>query len=218
MFGRLSGRSSDRFFCNAGNLTGLIRPLSAVAVSLPVLLLFGGASTAAAQSDSINFPNMADPADWLWIAIPLVIALLIAQFRTARLLRAANENNEEILRNAPDAILMVNAEGSIIRANSAAVDLLGYSREELEKIPIETIIPERFQTKHVEYRNLFLAGRLKASKGGRPLIAVSNQRRQRSRSRSNTESDWYGEIRHCHSHCARCNGTYGDTKPIAEGH
>lgn len=171
----------DRGLLRGINPLPTIGLLPAVAIALLGSLFFAWVSPVAAQSTSgtAGFSHLMDQASWLWIAIPLVVGLLVAQSRTVRLLRAANAHNFALVRNASDAILLVDYQGIIVRANNAATSLLGYSREELEKQPIETVLPERYRTRHVEYRNQFLSGRLAAAKGvGRTLQFLTKDGRE----------------------------------------
>ncbi len=53
---------------------------------------------------------------------------------------------------APDAIVAVNREGSVILLNGQAEELFGYRREEIVGKPVEVLIPERFRTRHAGHR------------------------------------------------------------------
>ena len=153
--------------------------LAAAGIVVLDFMLLVSSSPVAAQSNLAAAPHITIHVGWLWAAIPLVVGLLVAQFQTVRLLRAANSHNFELVRNAPDAILLVNSQGNIIRANKAAINLLGYSREELLNQPIEVILPERFRGKHVDYRTQFLAGHRSAAKGvGRSLLFQAKDGRE----------------------------------------
>jgi PAS domain S-box-containing protein len=56
---------------------------------------------------------------------------------------------------APDATLLVNADGYIERLNTQAEKLFGYKREEMLGQPIELLVPERARKIHVEHRREF---------------------------------------------------------------
>src|SRR5262249_11711912 len=66
----------------------------------------------------------------------------------------------------PNAIVMVNAEGSIVLVNSRAEQTFGYSREELVGRPVELLVPERFRAEHPGLRAGFFA-----SPSARPMGA-----------------------------------------------
>lgn len=64
---------------------------------------------------------------------------------------------QSFLEAAPDAIVVVDTDGRIVIANRLAEDLFGYTRDELIGIPIERLVPERYQTRHVTYRAQYSA-------------------------------------------------------------
>jgi PAS domain S-box-containing protein len=55
----------------------------------------------------------------------------------------------------PDAVLVVDAAGRIVRANRAAVELFGYPIEELEALTIEALVPARVRGRHAGDREAF---------------------------------------------------------------
>ena len=63
---------------------------------------------------------------------------------------------EGLFEFAPDAIMIVNHEGRIIRVNKQTERLFGYSRSELIDRPLEILLPERFREIHREHRRKYL--------------------------------------------------------------
>jgi PAS domain S-box-containing protein len=61
------------------------------------------------------------------------------------------------LEAMPDAVVVINREGSIVQINPQAERLFGYRREELLGQVIELLVPERLRGKHVAYRAGYFA-------------------------------------------------------------
>jgi len=68
----------------------------------------------------------------------------------------AEEVFRGLLNVAPDAMIVVNEKGEITLANAMAEQMLGYSREELVGEAMEIVVPERFRSRHREYRAGFV--------------------------------------------------------------
>jgi len=52
----------------------------------------------------------------------------------------------------PDALLVVDAGGRIVRANPAAARLLGYTADELTDLDVDTLVPQAIRGRHADYR------------------------------------------------------------------
>jgi two-component system, LuxR family, sensor kinase FixL len=63
-----------------------------------------------------------------------------------------NANSRALLDAAPDAMIIVDAQGMIAFINSQTEKLFGYTRAELLGEPIEVLIPERFRHSHMAHR------------------------------------------------------------------
>jgi PAS domain S-box-containing protein len=62
-----------------------------------------------------------------------------------------------LLEAAPDAMVIVDARGTIQLVNAQTEALFGYAREELVGQPVEILIPERFHGTHAAHRQGFVA-------------------------------------------------------------
>ena len=71
-----------------------------------------------------------------------------------------------LLEAAPDAMVIIGADGRIALVNGQAERLFGYTRDELCAQPVEILVPERFQPHHPAHR----AGYLRDA-GPRPMGA-----------------------------------------------
>jgi PAS domain S-box-containing protein len=56
----------------------------------------------------------------------------------------------------PDALLLVNAKGTIVLANPAASALLGYEPGEMLGMPVEALLPEALRSRHVSHRDQYM--------------------------------------------------------------
>ncbi|OEZ57644.1 PAS domain-containing sensor histidine kinase [Duganella sp. HH105] len=72
--------------------------------------------------------------------------------RDAKLVEARFDG---LLESLPDAIIMANASGRIVLANTQAEALFGYPRGALRGIPLEQLMPPRFRARHVQHRSGF---------------------------------------------------------------
>lgn len=69
--------------------------------------------------------------------------------------KRADQKFKDLLEAAPDAMVIVDRDGSIVLVNSQAVKLFGWSRTELLGQKIELLVPERFNARHPEHRHRF---------------------------------------------------------------
>jgi len=98
------------------------------------------------------------------IALALVGAALhllqreIAQRARAELaLRASEIKFRGILESAPDAMVIADAQGSIVLVNAETERMFGYRREELVGQLVDILVPERFRGKHPQHRQGYTA-------------------------------------------------------------
>jgi protein-histidine pros-kinase len=73
------------------------------------------------------------------------------------ILRDSERRIRGFLESAPDAVIIVNEDGAISLINSQTERMFGYTRGELVGRPLETLVPERYQSVHPRHRNGYFA-------------------------------------------------------------
>src|ERR1700747_300301 len=61
----------------------------------------------------------------------------------------------EFLEALPDALIVVESDGTIAQVNSQTEELFGYQRGELLGQKIEVLVPERYRRQHPAHRDDF---------------------------------------------------------------
>ena len=75
--------------------------------------------------------------------------------RAEAALRESEVCANRILDTAPQAMLLVNREGRVVRANARAEQLFGYPVAMLNGMPVESLMPESFRSIHIAHRARF---------------------------------------------------------------
>ena len=92
------------------------------------------------------------PLDYLLHTARDVTALKVQ--REAKLVEARYGG---LLESTPDAIVIVNAAGRIVLANTQAAHLFGHEQGALVGSPVEVLLPERFRQSHIGHRSGFFS-------------------------------------------------------------
>lgn len=74
---------------------------------------------------------------------------------TSESLYQSSEIAAQIIDCLPDAIVIVDQQGLMVRANNKCNDVFGYRPEELIGQKLEVLLPERFRSSHVEHRQQY---------------------------------------------------------------
>ncbi|EMO90408.1 PAS domain S-box protein [Leptospira noguchii] len=86
--------------------------------------------------------------------------------------KKAEQRFRLVVESAPNAMVLVNSEGTISLVNTQTEKLFGYEREELIGVKLEILLPERFREEHPDRRNQFFKTPTVRSMGaGRDLFA-----------------------------------------------
>lgn len=107
---------------------------------------------------------------FLLTIIVLILVLYIRNLRGS--IKLEEQQVASMFEFATEGIVLTDSGGLITLVNPAALQLFHYTKEELIGASVETLIPERFQLKHVMYRKGFLHTPANRTMGkGRDLFA-----------------------------------------------
>lgn len=77
----------------------------------------------------------------------------------------------ELFEQAPEAVLVVGAEGDVLLANRHCEVLFGYSADELCQLQVEALMPTRFRTAHLAARDAYRDHPRRLEMGSRGTLA-----------------------------------------------
>jgi PAS domain S-box-containing protein len=87
--------------------------------------------------------------------------------------RRAEDKFRGLLESAPDAMVIVSSDGQIVLVNAQTETLFGYSRDELTKMSVDQLVPERYRVRHPGHRVSYFKGpNVRPMGAGLPLHAL----------------------------------------------
>jgi PAS domain S-box-containing protein len=87
----------------------------------------------------------------------------------------AEQQFRGLMESAPDAMVIVDEQATIVLVNARAEELFGYAREDLIGQPVEILLPRGLRKRHEAHRNEFLANpRARPVGAGLDLLARRN--------------------------------------------
>jgi len=95
-----------------------------------------------------------------WRSIRAVESAEAGRRDYARLNHALNDSESRanaIVESTPTAMIVVDPDGSIARANARAESLFGYGRGEMTDLPADVLVPQDVRAQHARHRSGFLA-------------------------------------------------------------
>jgi PAS domain S-box-containing protein len=99
-------------------------------------------------------------ADALFATALLVLVAIaggLALRRMRRQIRERDARLEAVVENAPNGILVVDRDGTLLQVNGRMEALTGYARDELIGRSVEMLVPERFREAHAAHRDGYFA-------------------------------------------------------------
>ncbi len=84
-----------------------------------------------------------------------------------------------VLDSVPDAMVIINASGSIVFTNHQVTELFGYTTDELKGQSVEILLPERWRSGHVRHRQVYTSNvRNRPMGSGLDLLALRKDGRE----------------------------------------
>jgi len=79
----------------------------------------------------------------------------VTQLKVLRDAKLVEERYGKLLESMPDGIVLINASGRIVFANTQAEAMFAYEAGRLRGLPVEVLLPERLRGGHVAHRSAY---------------------------------------------------------------
>ena len=86
------------------------------------------------------------------LAVGAVVHQRLDAQEESRKAHEAERRFETLIETAPDAMIIADQQGNIVQVNSQTETLFGYNRQELLRLKIEDLVPQRFRQAHIAHR------------------------------------------------------------------
>lgn len=103
-----------------------------------------------------EFDAHLEKGDEAYLTHPVDAVELLSSVKSLLRGRQAQRQFSSFLEAAPDAVVIVDHEGRIVRVNGQAEKMFGRNREKLIGQDVEILMPERFRDRHQEQRAGFV--------------------------------------------------------------
>jgi PAS domain S-box-containing protein len=107
--------------------------------------------------ESSEFDTHLERGDEAFLTHPVEAVELLASVKSLLRGRQSQRQFSNFLEAAPDAVVIVDQVGKIVRVNGQTEKIFGWGREELLGQEVEILVPPRFRDKHREQRAGFVA-------------------------------------------------------------
>lgn len=115
------------------------------------------AQRAARATNAVAISGTAGALLFLLVSAYLSRRDLRARRRSEEALHQSQQMFQRLFDNAPDAIIQVDQQARIVRANRQAEALFGWAREQLAGQPIDQLLPQRYQSRHTAHLAAYFA-------------------------------------------------------------
>jgi PAS domain S-box-containing protein len=117
--------------------------------------------TAHSDEDTLNRAKKTDPLGYLTKPIDeadlrTTLEVAIERKQTLQKLHQAKNNFETLFNQSSHGLIAVDGDGEITQANDQVSEILGYSREELIGMSVDSLVPSGLRDVHQEHRDNYM--------------------------------------------------------------